>query len=165
MVAKPPPVIQHPAKFRGHKSCESEGKICWSCHMTSHWSRDQMGHIAFRMWASHGKSALCLVWYPCVFCKWRYKLLNLLHDLIRPPHWGVMQIYVWELLAICQHPDKFCDHWHSDRKYIFNLSHDLTWPYVWKVMWIYGWIMVSHYLAIVLQIKVFQLTSNCNADL
>ena len=30
-----------------------------------------------------------------------------------------MQIYGWNLLAVCHHPDRFCDYWHCDCGDIF----------------------------------------------
>ena len=38
----------------------------------------------------------------------------------------VMQIYVWELLAICHHPDKSCDHKHCDSEGIMFLIFHVT---------------------------------------
>ena len=50
-------------------------------------------------------------------------VFDLSHDMTRPPRWGVMQIYSWELLAVCDQ----------------DLLRELTWPPVQRVMWIYGW--------------------------
>ena len=74
------------------------------------------------MGASHGNSAPCPVWCLWVLWKWRYNLFNFSCDLTRPPHWGVMRIYGWELLAPYHHPDKFCDHRCSDGRDIMFLS-------------------------------------------
>ena len=68
-----------------------------------------------------------LVWFPWVFCKWRYNVFNLSRDLARPPHSGVMQIYRWKFFAVYYHVSKFDDHRHCDsRDKVFNLSRDLT---------------------------------------
>lgn len=53
-----------------------------------------------------------------VFSKWRYNLFNLLSDLTRPPHWGVMQIYGWEFLAVCKKLDRFREQRHCDTGYM-----------------------------------------------
>ena len=63
-------------------------------------------------------SALCPVWCSWVLCKCRNNVFNLLHELTRSPHWGVMHIFGWELLMLCHHPGKFGDH-----------KHCVAWPY------------------------------------
>ena len=60
--------------------------------------------------ASHSKSAPCWPWCSWVFSKRRHNVLNLLRDLTRPAHLGVMRIYGWELLAVCHQPDKLMDY-------------------------------------------------------
>ena len=45
-------------------------------------------------------------------------------DLKTRSHWGVVQIYQWELLAVCPHPEKFSDHRHCDSGDVFNLPRD-----------------------------------------
>ena len=57
------------------------------------WSK---GHVALRVWASHGKSASYLVRCPWVFNRWRYNRFNLWRDVTKPSHWGVMLICGWE---------------------------------------------------------------------
>ena len=82
------------------------------------------------MGASHCKSVSCLVCWPWVFCRWGYKVFNLSRDLTSPPHWRVMQIYGWELIAECHHPSKFCDHKHCGSVCI--MSRDILSFYGWK---------------------------------
>ena len=45
---------------------------------------------------------------------WKCNLFSLSHDLIRTPQLGIMRIDGWKLLAVCYHPDKFCEHRHWD---------------------------------------------------
>ena len=45
--------------------------------------------------------------------KKRY-VIDLSRDLTRPPHRGVMQIYMLELLTVCHHADMFCDYGHCN---------------------------------------------------
>lgn len=45
---------------------------------------------------------------------WGYNLLNFSRGLTRPLHF-----YGWDLLAVCHHPDRFCDYWHCDCGDIF----------------------------------------------
>ena len=40
---------------------------------------------------------------------WGYNLFNFSRGLTRPLHLPVMQICGWDLLAVCHHPDRFCD--------------------------------------------------------
>ena len=70
--------------------------------------------MALSVGVSHSKLTPSLVWCPWVFHKWGYNVFNLSRDLTRPPHFEVMRIYGWELLALCHHPDKFGDHRHCD---------------------------------------------------
>ena len=74
---------------------------------------------------SHSKSAPCLPWCSWVLSKWRHNVLNLLRDLTRPAHWGVMRIYGWELLAVCHQHDKLIDYKCCDSKdiIIFLICH------------------------------------------
>ena len=74
------------------------------------------------MGASHCKSASCLVSCPCVFFRYRY-VFNLSRDFTWTPHWGVMWIYGWELLAVYHHPDKSCGHKHCDIRDKFSICH------------------------------------------
>ena len=43
-----------------------------------------------------------------------------------PPHLEVMEIYWWELLAICHHPEMSCNHNHSDSGDIVFLIYHVT---------------------------------------
>ena len=82
------------------------------------WSK---GYMALRMGTSCCKLVPCLVWCPWVFCRSRYNVFNLSRDLTWPFHCGVMQIYGWQLLALCHHPHKLCDHKHcgsGDKKFL-----------------------------------------------
>ena len=79
--------------------------------------------MALKVEASHGKSETLPSSVSMVFCKWRYNRFNLCRDLTRPPHWGVMRIYGWELLAICHHPDKFGDHGHCESGDMFLICY------------------------------------------
>ena len=49
--------------------------------------------MAVRVGVSHGKSVDGLNWNPGVFYNWKYNVFNLLRDLTKPSHLGVMQIY------------------------------------------------------------------------
>ena len=75
------------------------------------WSK---GHKALRVGFFQGESTPCLDWCPRVLFKRKYAF-TLSRDFIRPPHWGVIGIHGWELLAVYYHPDKFGDHryWNS----------------------------------------------------
>ena len=68
--AESTPVTQHPTKFSGQKSCESENILNFSKFSNDltliTWSK---GHVALRVGVSQGKSAPCLVLFPLVFCK------------------------------------------------------------------------------------------------
>ena len=81
------------------------------------------GHVASRVGASQVKSAPCLVKCLWVFRKWRY-VFNLSCNLTWPRHCEVFQIYGWELLEVCHHCVKSCDHRHCDSGYIFLI---VTW--------------------------------------
>ena len=72
-------------------------------HLMYHWSRDQRV-VSLGVGVSHNISAPCVVWCPCVFSKWIYNASILQHNLRRPPHLGVKQIYGWKLL-VCHDPD------------------------------------------------------------
>ena len=100
-----------------------------------------MGHVAL-IWmeANHCKSTPCLVWCPCVFCRWIYNVFNLPYNPTWRPHWRVMRIYGWELLTVCHLLNRSCDHKHCDsgdmflicyvtsRKHILNgLGEFLVW--------------------------------------
>ena len=111
--AKPFLQSQHPAKFSGHKSRESED-MCLKLLLGFTFLTCPKGHVVLRVEVSYSKSALCLVWYVCAFCNWKCNVFNLSLDLTRLPHWGVMLIYGWELLALNHHSDELGDHKHCD---------------------------------------------------
>ena len=71
-------------------------------------------HVTLRVGFSYGKPASCLVWPPPVFCKCRYNIFSLSRDFTKPPNWEVTQIYGWKFLAVCHHPEKFCDRRYRD---------------------------------------------------
>ena len=72
-------------------------------------------HMVLSIGASYCNSAPCLVWCPIVFCRWEYDVFTLSRDLIWPPHWGSCELMGgWDLLALCLHPDKPCDHKQCD---------------------------------------------------
>ena len=75
--------------------------------------------------ASQDMSGPCLVWCPSVFCKWRYNVFNKSRDFTWLPHWWVMQIYGWELLAVC-HRHKSYDHKHWDSGDVVFLIFHVT---------------------------------------
>ena len=95
--AEPPPQSQHPAKFSGHKSSESEGINFSYCAVTQRWSRDQrilwlsgwdfftVSHYLVQI-GVHGSSATGNMYLIC-------------HE-----------AFEYELLAVCHHPYKFGDH-------------------------------------------------------
>ena len=60
------------------------------------------------------------------FRKVEYNIFNLSRDLKIPPHWRIIQIYEWELLAICYHYDKFNGHKHHDSGDMFFICHVTT---------------------------------------
>ena len=104
-------------------------------------------NVALRIGASHWKSAPCLVWCSWVICRCRYNVFNLSPDLKYPHHSGVMRIHGWELLAICHHSDKSCNHklcnnWDmflicASGDDVFNKSCDLTKPRDWGIKLLY----------------------------
>ena len=47
------------------------------------------------------KSALCLVWWSWVFCRWRYNIFNLSRDLAWLPYWEGTQINLRPLVNTC----------------------------------------------------------------
>ena len=110
------------------------------------WSK---GHVASKMGTSHCNSAPCLVWCSWVSCSWRCNAFNLSRDLTWSPHWEVMRIYGWELIALCHYPDKPCDYKHCDGGNIFLIYQVTSREHVQKFIWIYGWkpLTVSYHLA------------------
>ena len=89
-------------------------------------------YMALRMGASHCKSIPCPVWCPWVFCRWRHNVLNLSRDFPWPLHWGIMQIFRWELLVVCHHPDKSCDHKHCDSGDKFLICYLTSCEHIFK---------------------------------
>ena len=86
--------------------------------------KSSKSHMTLRVWASHRKTVYCLVWCPEVSCKWRYNVFNLSHDLTWPYYWGVMEIYGWELLKVCPHLSKSCEHRHyNSGDIVFLICH------------------------------------------
>lgn len=77
-------------------------------------------------------SAPCLVWCLWLFYRWRYNVCNFQYDLTWSPHCGVMLIYGWELLSICHHPDKSCDHKHCDSKDMFSVNYVTSHEHMFK---------------------------------
>ena len=92
------PWSQQPTNFISLKPCESGDIDC------SKQPRDLK--FVKCLGASYTNSAPCIVWYLYIFCRCRY-VFYLSRDPIKP--------LIWELLAACHHPKKFCDHGHSDR--------------------------------------------------
>ena len=56
----------------------------------------------------------------------QYDVFNLSSDLTWPPHSGVIQIYAWELRAVCHHHYKSCEHKHRDSGGIMVLIFHVT---------------------------------------
>ena len=108
------------------------------------------GYMDLRMRVCNCKEALCLVWSPWVFYRWRCNVFHLSHNLTWPFYMWVMRIYGWKLLAICHHLDKSCGHKHYDswRYNVSNLSCDFSRAYTLRVILIYGskLLTVSHHL-------------------
>ena len=98
MCAEDLPWSQQATNFFSHKLCES-GDIDWSKE-----PRDLK--LVKCLGASYTSSAPCVVQYLYIFCRWKY-VFYLSHDPQKP--------LLWELLAACHHPEKFCDHRHSGR--------------------------------------------------
>ena len=132
MPAKPHPQSQHYGKLCGHKPYESGDVSSSNCHVTSCWLCDQRDHMTLRVGPSHVKWAPWLVWCPWVFCKWRYNVFNLLHDLTRPLHWGVLQIHGWELLVLHYYPDRYGDQRHCDCGDMFLICHVTSYDYMFN---------------------------------
>ena len=106
------PPSQHSVKFSRYKPCESGDLVfMWSCDLML--NTLSKGHVDLSVATSYSKSAHCLIWCPCIFCRWRY-VFSLSLDLKTQLHQCVMHIYGCELLVVCHHLDKFCDHRHSD---------------------------------------------------
>ena len=119
--AEPPPASQHPVRFSGHKFWQFLRLLRDLIFVT--WSE---GHVPLKVGASHSKSATRLFWCPWVFCKYRYNVSNLAHDITWPSQWEVREIYGRNLLALCNCPDKFCDHRHCKTGDIMFLIHRVT---------------------------------------
>ena len=77
--------------------------------MTSCVSGNQRVKWLWRWHSVTGKSEPCQVLCPCIFCRWKYNVFKLSHDLARPPHWG-------KLLTVFHHSDNTCYHKHCDSK-------------------------------------------------
>ena len=141
-------VSKHPAKFSGHKSRERED-MCLKLLLGFTFLTCPKGHVVLRVEASHSKSALYLVRYAWVFCNWKCNVFSLSLDLTRLPHWGVMLIYGWELLALNHHSDELGDHKHCDSGDKILIFHGTHMTHVYRVLWNYWWkaVTVSHNLA------------------
>ena len=43
-----------------------------------------------------------------------------------------MRVYGWQLLPLCHHPDKFCEHRHSDSGDMFLICHMISHNHMFK---------------------------------
>ena len=102
-----------------------------------------MGDMAFRTGASYCKSGPSLVWCPWTFCRWIYNVYDFTRDPTWPPPWGVMRIYGWELLAVCNHLDKSCDHKYYNGDIMFLIGRVTSSKHMFKGH-VYLWVETPH---------------------
>ena len=73
-------MCHHPDKSGDHRHCDSETLMFLVCHVTS---SDHVTNLTILVEAPHDESPSSHVSWPLVYCKWRYKMFKLLHDLAR----------------------------------------------------------------------------------